>query len=188
MILSRPEAKQYLEITPSFLETEVTDFEITRLSKDQYQDFAQKFPFKSNQKEKGEELIQKCKQNPSFGKQMEVPMTAVINCALFDDPKLSKDLKDQSDLFRGLTAMNIKYDEVKQIDLQIEGSSEKKDQLIKEKNNVLKLDAEDILKLYRRKLIALGRGIFKCNGNSFVGFNDCNRKTLEESLSSEGIR
>ena len=41
MILSRPEAKKYIETSIA----EVTEFEITRLSKEQYQNFALNYPF-----------------------------------------------------------------------------------------------------------------------------------------------
>ena len=185
MILSRPEAKKYLDISS----TEVTEFEITRLSKDQYLKFALDFPFAEGKKEQGQQLIKKCNQNPSFGKLMEVPMTAVMNCSLFNDPRLSKDLKDQLDLFYCLIAMYIKSELLKQIDLKLSETSleEVEQQLLLEKDETLRLDVEEIFSKFKQELVALGRAIFECNGKSLVGFNDCNRKSLETSLASQGL-
>ena len=186
MILSRPEAKKYLEL-PS---TEVTEFEITKLSKDQYQKFALNFPFDDDKKEQGQQLIEKCNENPSFGKLMEVPMTAVMSCSLFNDPQLSKDLKDQLDLFYSLIAMYIKFELLKQIELKLGEPSlgeEEWQSLHDEKDKILCVNVEGIFSSYKQELVALGRAIFECNGKSLVGFNDCNRKSLETSLLSAGL-
>ena len=189
MILSRPEAKKYLETSTSYLETEVTEFELTRLSKEQYQNFALKFPYPAGKEEKGEELVKKCKEDPNFGKMMEVPMTAAANCALFSDPKLSKNLNDQVDLFYCLLALDFKFELLKQIDVRLaeNPSAEEVERLQSKRREILELDVEEIFSLFQQDLVALGRAIFECNGRSFVGFSDCGRKCLEKSLLSEGV-
>ena len=187
MLLSRPEAKKYLETSNA----DLTEFEITRLSKEQYQKFALNFPFTIGQREKGQQLIEKCNQNPSFGKLMEVPLTAVMNCTLFNDPKLSRNLSDELDLFYCLIALYIKFELLKQIEVAMEAARSRSDEEITKlqlkKDEILLYEVEDIFKAFKTQLEALGRAVYECNGNSIVGFKDCNKKEVEASLKSQNL-
>jgi hypothetical protein len=118
---------------------------------------------------------------------MMVPLYAILTCALYEDKVLRQKLHSELDTFEGLTALSLKADDLKSIELKLKAEKDEmtlkeKDKLMETQKDIMRMTTAEVLEKKQKVLYALGRAIFVCNGFSVAGFQDLSEKELRAEL------